>query len=85
LRAAYTTETTISDKVANVRVENRDMKKYKADREKAPEMTDYEKQLLMDQEREFEKREAERQLRAAQEAIRQNDHFKRMKQFVLTG
>ena len=85
LRDAYTKETTISDKVANVKVENRSVKQYQAEREKAPVMTEYEKAILMEQEKEIAQRETDRQLRAAQEAIRQNDYFKRMKQYVLTS
>jgi curved DNA-binding protein CbpA len=84
LKQAYTLENTISGQVANVRVENRDMKQYKANRERAPEpLNDYEAAQLAESERQVTEKERQRQLRVAQEGMHANDYFERMKRLVI--
>lgn len=84
LRSAYTTESTITDKVANVRVEERRYDSYKASREKAPDpYTAAERQQLAASEAELKAREDARQRRAAERGVMENDYFERMKRLVI--
>jgi curved DNA-binding protein CbpA len=85
LRAAYTKENTVSNQVQNVRVENRDFNKYKAQREKAPDAYNQsEMAALQAYESQQKAREEQRRIRAAQEHISARDYFERMKQLVIT-
>jgi curved DNA-binding protein CbpA len=85
LRAAYTKENTIRDKVQNVKVENRDFNTYKSQREKAPDRYNQaELAALQAYESQQKQREQQRQLRAAQEQLSAQDYFARMKQLVIT-
>ena len=83
LRMAYTRDNTITNHVANVRVEARSLEQYKSAREDAPKVSDSEKAALMAAEKEFERKEALRQRRAAQEAVAASDYFERMKQRMI--
>jgi len=86
LKQAYTQENTISNQVSNVRVEARDLKKYQASREKAPEpLTDYEAGLHAEAERQAAERERQRQLRVAQEGMFADEYFQRMKRLVISN
>lgn len=85
LRAAYTTESTFSGQVADVRVEARDFGRYQESRKKAPDpLRDDELAALQQMEREAEQREKQRQVRAAQEIVHSDDFHQRMKRLVLT-
>lgn len=85
LRAAYTTENTVSNKIQGVRVENRDFNSYKAQRERAPDAyNQQELAILQTYERQKTTQEDQRRLRAAQEQIAARDYFERMKQLVIT-
>jgi curved DNA-binding protein CbpA len=85
LRAAYTKENTVSNQVQNVRVENRDFNKYKAQRERAPDAYNQsEMAALQAYETQQKAREEQRRIRAAQEQISARDYFERMKQLVIT-
>ena len=85
LRAAYTTESTISDKVAGVRVEERRLDTYKASREKAPDpYNDEERRKLQQSEMMLKQREEMRQRRAAERGVVENEYFERMKRLVIT-
>jgi len=85
LKDAYSRETTISDKVANVRVENRNIDVYRASRERAPDpLNDQERSQLYDAEAGLKQREQQRQLRAANQGIVEQQYFDRMKQLVIT-
>ena len=85
LRAAYTTESTFSGQVADVRVEARDFGRYQESRKKAPDpLRDDELSAIQQMEREAEQREKQRQIRAAQELINSDDYHQRMKRLVLT-
>jgi curved DNA-binding protein CbpA len=85
LMSAYTKENTVSEKVSNVKVENRDFNSYKAQREKAPERyNEAEMSALAAYEAQQKRREQQRQVRAAQEQVAAQDYFARMKQLVIT-
>jgi curved DNA-binding protein CbpA len=85
LKDAYSRETTISDKVSNVRMETRNIDSYRASREKAPEpLSHQEQEALAQAEREIAQRETHRQRRAAGQGILEQQYFERMKQLVLT-
>lgn len=83
LKMAYTRDNTITNHVANVRVEARDYKQYKASREEAPKISAEERAALDDQEREIQRREQLRQRRYAQEQIAGAEYFERMKQLMI--
>jgi curved DNA-binding protein CbpA len=85
LRAAYTTESTISDKIAGVKVEERRLDTYKASREKAPDpYNDAEMRQLQQSEMMLKQREEMRQRRAAERGVVENEYFERMKRLVIT-
>jgi curved DNA-binding protein CbpA len=85
LMDAYSRETTISDKVANVQVEARSLDLYRTSRERAPDpLSHHEQTQLQEAERQMKQREQQRQLRAANQGIQENQYFERMKQLVLT-
>lgn len=86
LRGAYTSDSTISDKVANVAVQDRNLEQYRASRERAPDpLTDHEMQGI----REFERRQQQadelRERRRAEMTITNQNYFDRMKQMVITN
>ncbi len=85
LRAAYTTESTFSGQVADVRVEARDFGQYQESRKRAPDpLRNDELSAIQQMEKEAEDREKRRQLRAAQEVVASDQYRERMKRLVLT-
>ena len=85
LRGAYTTESTISDKVSNVQVGERNLEQYRASREKAPDpFTQSELHSI----REFENRQKQmdemRDRKRAEMAMRNQNYFDQMKRMVIT-
>lgn len=85
LRGAYTSESTISDKVSNVQVTERNFDQYRASREKAPDpFTQTELHSI----REFENRQKQmdemRERKRAEMHVRNQNYFDRMKQMVIT-
>jgi curved DNA-binding protein CbpA len=85
LKAAYTTESTFSGQVADVRVENRSFDQYQQSRKKAPDpLRNEELSAIQQMEREAEQREKKRQLRAAEEMVQADDFHQRMKRLVIT-
>ena len=85
LRSAYTKDSTFTQNVANVRVEDRDMKTYQAQRKNAPvPLSDYEREQLYASENALKQREQQRQLRKAHQDVIENQYFERMKQLVIT-
>ncbi len=85
LKAAYTTESTFSGQVADVRIENRSFDQYSAARKKAPEpLRNDELEAIQQMEREAEQREKQRQRRAAEELVNADSYFDRMKRLVIT-
>ena len=85
LKDAYSRETTISDKVSNVRVETRNLDIYRASRERAPDpLSDQERSQLYEAEAHLKQREQQRQVRAAGQGVIEQQYFDRMKQLVIT-
>ena len=85
LKQAYTVENTVSNQVANVRVDIRDIKSYQAERKRAPDpMTDQEMAAVAAAEKAATERERQRALRAAQEGAAASEYFARMQRLVLT-
>jgi len=85
LKAAYTTESTFSGQVSDVRVDPRDYESYANTRKRAPDpLRDEEREAIAQAEKAMEEREKQRAYRAANEGIAANDYFERMKQLVIT-
>jgi len=85
LRGAYTSESTISDKVSNVQVGERSFEQYRASREKAPDPFN---QSELHSIREFESRQKQmdemRERKRAEMSVRNQNYFDQMKQRVIT-
>ena len=85
LRGAYTSETTISDKVSNVQVGDRNFEQYRASREKAPDPFN---QSELHSIRDFESRQKQKDVsmerKRGEMHIRNQQYFDRMKQMVIT-
>lgn len=85
LKQAYTTENVLTNQVSNVRVDVRDIKEYRATRERAPDpLNNEELAHLARAEEEAAKREKNRQIRAAQDDSVAEQYFQRMKRLVIT-
>jgi curved DNA-binding protein CbpA len=86
LKQAYTTENVLTNQVSNVRIDLRDIKEYRATRERAPDpLNNEELANLAKAEEEAAKREKNRQLRAAQDDSVAEQYFQRMKRLVITS
>jgi curved DNA-binding protein CbpA len=85
LRGAYTSDSTISDKVANVTVPDRNFEQYRASRERAPDPFN---QSELHGIREFEERQKSmdvlRERNRAEMHVRNQQYHDRMKQMVIT-
>lgn len=85
LRGAYTSESTISDKVANVQVGERNLEQYRAARERAPDPFS---QTELHGIRDFENRQKQqddmRERSRAEMAVRNQNYFDKMKRMVIT-
>jgi len=85
LRGAYTSDSTISDKVSNVQVTERNFDQYRASRERAPDPLNHSE---MNGIREFEQRQQlmdeQRERRRAEMHVRNQQYHDRMKQMVIT-
>ena len=85
LRGAYTSDSTISDKISNVPVQERNYEQYRASREKAPDLFN---QSELHSIREFENRQKGmdemRERKRAEMHIRNQQYSDRMKQMVIT-
>ena len=85
LRGAYTSESTISDKVANVQVSDRNYEQYRASREKAPDpFTQSELHGIRDFENRQKQQDEMRERRRAEMAVRNQNYFDQMKRMVIT-
>jgi hypothetical protein len=85
LRGAYTSDSTISDKVSNVTVKERKLDEYRASRERAPDpLTDTELHGIRDFERRQQEQDVLRERKRAEMAVRNQQYFDRMKQLVIT-
>jgi curved DNA-binding protein CbpA len=86
LRDAYSKENTFSGQVADVRVEQRNLEQYRANRERAPDpYSANEMEQLQSSEAEVLRHEELRQRRKAEQDLIENDYFQRMKQLVITN
>ena len=84
LKKAYTDYSTFSQDIAGVRVENRTVQQYQAERKSAPVVfTDTEREQLQASERQMAQAEERRKLRVAQEAVEEGSYFERMKRLVI--
>lgn len=85
LKAAYTTESTFSGQISDVRVENRSFEQYQQTRKTAPTpLRNDELSAIQQMEKEAAEREKRRQLRAAQEMVEADDYQQRMRRLVIT-
>lgn len=85
LKNAFTTESTFSGQVADVRVDARSFDQYSTEYKSAPRaLAHHEMEAVQAAEREVMQREAARKMRAAQHDIQTQDHFERMKRLVIT-
>ncbi len=85
LRAAYTTENTISPYVANVKVEERNLKDYKESYKAGPKALSAQEQAAMEQFKlQQQQYEVQRQRRVAQDDLNAANYFERMKRLALT-
>ena len=85
LRGAYTSESTISDKISNVKVGERNLEQYRASREKAPDPFNPSELHSI---HEFESRQKQMDIsmerKRAEMHVRNQQYFDRMKQMVIT-
>ena len=85
LRGAYSSEATISDKVAGITVSERKLDEYRASRERAPDpLSSDEMRGIQAFEERQRLQESMRERKKAEQAMRENDYFTRMKQRVIT-
>jgi DnaJ-class molecular chaperone len=85
LRGAYSTEATISDKVAGVTVAERKLDEYRASRERAPDpLTSDEMRGIQAFEERQRLQESIRERKKAEAAVQQAEYFQRMKRLVIT-
>ena len=85
LRGAYTSDSTISDKVSNVQVGERNLEQYRASREKAPDpFSQSELHSIRDFENRQKQQDALRERKRAELSVRNQQYFDRMKQMVIT-
>ena len=85
LRGAYGSEATISDKVAGITVSERKLDEYRASRERAPDpLSSDEMRGIQAFEERQRLQESLRERKKAEQVIRENDYFTRMKQRVIT-
>lgn len=85
LRGAYTSDSTISDKVSNVQVSERNFEQYRASREKAPDpFSESELHGIRDFENRQRQQDEMRERRRAEMAVRNQNYFDNMKRLVIT-
>lgn len=85
LRGAYTSESTISDKVSNVHVGERNFDQYRASRERAPDpFSQTELHSIRDFENRQKQQDEMRERSRAEMAVRNQNYFDKMKRMVIT-
>jgi curved DNA-binding protein CbpA len=85
LRGAYTSESTISDKVANVQVGERNLEQYRAARERAPDpFSQTELHGIRDFENRQKQQDEMRERQRGEMAVRNQNYFDKMKRMVIT-
>jgi curved DNA-binding protein CbpA len=85
LRGAYTSDSTISDKVSNVQVTERNYEQYRASREKGPDpFTQSELHSIQDFEARQKRQDQMLEQKRAQMHVQNQQYFERMKGLVIT-
>jgi curved DNA-binding protein CbpA len=85
LRGAYTSESTISDKVSNVAVHDRNFEQYRASRERAPDpLNNHELQGIQEFEQRQKVMDEQRERRRAEMHVRNQQYHDQMKRMVIT-
>jgi curved DNA-binding protein CbpA len=85
LRGAYTSDSTITDKVSNVHVGDRNFEQYRASREKGPDpFTQSELHGIQEFEARQRQQDEMRERKRAEMHVRNQQYFDRMKQMVIT-
>jgi curved DNA-binding protein CbpA len=85
LRGAYTSDSTITDKVSNVVITDRNYDQYKSSREKAPDpFTQTELHGIRDFENRQKSMDDLRERKRAEMGVRNQNYFEKMKQLVIT-
>ena len=84
LKSAYTKHNTISNQVANVKIEDRNLESYRASRERGPDPFSAEERRRQEEwERQQKEKEKRRQIRAAEQQMAVTSHFERLKQYTI--
>ena len=86
LKKAYTTDSTFSHQVADVRVSNRSFDAAATERKSAPTpLSSAEMEAIADGERRMAQRQSNQAIRISEEDRRISEHFKKMQQYVITN
>lgn len=86
LKKAYTTDSTFSHQVADVRVQNRSFDSAASERKAAPTpLSDAELRMIAEGERHMAQRQQQQAVRISDEDRRISEHFKMMQRYVITN
>ena len=86
LKKAYTTDSTFSHQVADVRVSNRSFDAAATERKSAPApLSSAEMEAIAEGERRMAQRQSNQAIRISEEDRRISEHFKKMQQYVITN
>jgi curved DNA-binding protein CbpA len=86
LKKAYTTDSTFSHQVADVRVSNRSFDAAATERKSAPTpLSSAEMEAIAEGERRMAQRQSNQAIRISEEDRRIGEHFKKMQQYVITN
>lgn len=86
LKKAYTTDSTFSHQVADVRVSNRSFDAAASERKSAPApLSSAEMEAIAEGERRMAQRQSNQAIRISEEDRRIGEHFKKMQQYVITN
>ena len=84
LKKAYTEYNTFSQETAGVKVEAREIGKFREERKAAPKpLMDYEMQALQEAEASAKRAEEQRKLRMAQQSVEEENYFRMMQRMVI--
>jgi curved DNA-binding protein CbpA len=83
LKRAYTSDSTFTNKVADVKVEVRTMDRYAAEREKAPVLSAYEQSQIALEEERMTAVESQRERRLAAQREQEEKYFQQMKRLAI--
>ena len=86
LKKAYTTDSTFSHQVSDVRVSNRSFDAAATERKSAPQpLSAHEMEAIADADRQFAYRQQQQAKRISQEDQRITEHFQRLQRYVITN